>query len=204
LDHRRRNGSISLRVRCIKLCPTLHVGWLAVFRAIRPALGIIVSGQLGFVNAANQNAEQPAPPKSPHRAPFAPVGGSEYAVPMRGVETQKRTPYAFGRTIRQPGWASAKTSAARSDYFLCAGKKAQREHESPPRLVLPSGRSRPGGSGHRRRPRRLPGSPGPFSGSPFRFAFGRKSKSLFALPTKARNAWPDARWTGSNARPDAT
>jgi len=134
LDHRRRNGSISLRVRCIKLCPTLHVGWLAVFRAIRPALGIIVSGQLGFVNAANQNAEQPAPPKSPHRAPFAPVGGSEYAVPMRGVETQKRTPYAFGRTIRQPGWASAKTSAARSDYFLCAGKKAQREHESPPRF----------------------------------------------------------------------
>jgi hypothetical protein len=44
LDYRRRNGSISLRVRCIKLCPTLHVGWLAVFRAIRPTLGIIVSG----------------------------------------------------------------------------------------------------------------------------------------------------------------
>ena len=32
-------------------------------------------------------------------------------------------------TIRQPGWAPVKTSAARSD--LCPGKKAQREHESP-------------------------------------------------------------------------
>jgi hypothetical protein len=63
LDHRRRNSSISLRVRRIKLRPTLHVGWLAVFRAIRFALGIILSGQLGFVNAANQNAEQPAPQK---------------------------------------------------------------------------------------------------------------------------------------------
>jgi len=46
--------------------------------------------------------------------------------------------------------------------------------------ALPSGRSRPGGSGHRRRPRRLPGSPGPFSGSLFRSAFGRK---LIPLPT---------------------
>jgi hypothetical protein len=72
-----------LRSRRIKLRPTLHVGWLAVFRAIRLALGIIFSGKLGFVSTANQNAEQPAPQKPAHRAPFAPVGGSEYTMPVR-------------------------------------------------------------------------------------------------------------------------
>jgi hypothetical protein len=56
LDHRRRNSSISLRSRRIKLRPTLHVGWLTGFRTVGLALGIILGGtlrgHLGFVFGA--------------------------------------------------------------------------------------------------------------------------------------------------------
>jgi hypothetical protein len=78
--------------------------------------------------------------------------------------------------------------AEHSDYFLCAGKKAQREQHSPtklepfPRDALALGEVDTADG---------PGAPW-LTGAVLGFAFS-VCLVLVGLPTKARNAWPDAR-----------
>jgi hypothetical protein len=80
LDHRRRDSSISLRSRRIKLRPTLHVSLPTGFRTVGLALGIILSGMLrGLLGlefsaaTGKQKAKQPAP-QTAHCASLAPDG----------------------------------------------------------------------------------------------------------------------------------
>jgi hypothetical protein len=120
LDHRRRDSSISLRSRRIKLRPTLHVSLPTGFRTVGLALGIVLSGMLrGLLGlefsaaTGKQKAEQPAP-QTAHCASLAPDGflsksddlglaiscqvfvllGQTYARPMSNPSRNARNAYA--------------------------------------------------------------------------------------------------------------
>ena len=82
-------------------------------------------------------------------------------------------------------------SAAQSDYSLCAGKTGAIGTTSPDQAgALTASPARGDDNSHW--PRLRPSCGGHFSGSHFRFAFGRMSKS-FAYPRRSQNAWPDTR-----------